>query len=781
MMRISNEWELQKLKRILARVNALAPQMKSMDDAALRGMTGVFKDRIQQGESLDSLLPEAFAVCREAAGRVLGMYPYDVQVLGAIALHQGKIAEMKTGEGKTLVATMPLYLNALTGKSCILVTMNSYLAVRDGTQMGQLYRWLGLTCGIGTSDDEKARLSDREKRAVYHSDIVYTTNVALGFDYLLENLKTSPSQRYLRPFSYIIIDEADSVLLDSAVRPLIISGAPTAQSGLYAQADYFVTTLTPGEDYQKEDLQVWLTPSGVHRAEVFFGMSDLYTAAHFEIVHHIILALRAHAIYERDKQYVVEDRHVYLLDSQTGRIMPNVKLRTGQHQALEAKEHVPFTEDNRSMAFITYQDFFGMFPKKAGMTGTGEADAGEFRQNYGLPVVGIPTRKKIERRDYPDRIFSTKKAQVQAAMQEIIQVHYRQEPVLVITDSIALSDTFSRLLLSHQIPHNVLNAYNTAKEADIIREAGRKGAVTVATAVAGRGTDIKLGEGVRELGGLAVIGVCRMENRRLELQARGRAGRQGDPGYSRFYVSMEDQVVRDFGKPYPKSLMGYEGEITGIWYAQRIRDAQLLCEAQNREGRRTTASFGRSMRYQRERIYAQRNRIMDSTSADPAPYLQMEQENIRDFLQKFPEGPRRSDVIRYLCDHVSYDIPLPLSGCDFSSPEGIEAYLLSCARKVLGEKCRLLAGDRARSLFFNTVALHVLDEAWIGQVDYLQQLRTVLQGRQYARRNVLYEYHLEAAASYDRMQKRIRTETLRCLLQCTLFPQKDGTFRILYP
>ncbi len=765
MNQITNSTEVRKLRRIVEKVNSLAEEMKALSNEALRAKTDEFKARLSAGETLDDLLPEAFAVCREASGRVLGMFPYDVQVMGGIVLHQGRIAEMKTGEGKTLVAALPLYLNALTGKGCILVTTNSYLAVRDGQQMSQLYKWLGLSTAIGVKEDDVERFTEAQKKGIYAADIVYTTNATLGFDYLLENLISSPEKRYLRPFNYCIIDEADSVLLDSAIKPLIISGAPREQSGLFHMADYLICSMEEHVDYEQEDKEVWFTDAGIEHAKRYLEKENLFTLENFELVQNISLALRAHVLFKKEKDYVVEDNSIQLLDQQTGRIMPSVRLRIGQHQALEAKEGLPQSEDKRSMASITYQDLFNMFPKKGGMTGTGLKDAPEFRENYQMDVVVIPTRKKLQRVDYPDLYFTNHEAQVGAAMDELMRLHSIGQPVLVITGSIAMSDVFSDVLLHRGIPHNVLNAYHIAKEAGIIKEAGQMNAVTVATSVAGRGTDIRLGEGVRELGGLAVLGIGRMENMRLELQARGRAGRQGDPGFSRFYISLEDQVVQDYGPTRLQKLTTREAQIKNERLKRAVLKAQQICEDHGREGRRYTTEFGKSMLMQRTIVYETRQRIMDHCPTDPQYYLDIERQNIDDFLLQKGDALTTADLRRYLMDHILYGKLDTIPESAAADEDAAEAFLMRYAKEALQNVMDGLSDEWALQQYFREKTLQAVDTAWIDQVDYLQQLRIALQGRQYAQRNVLYEYHQEASRSYLRMKERIRIDMMKNILQ----------------
>ena len=736
MNNIRNRSRLKKLRKILHKVNSYAGSMKEMEDSVLQAKTAEFRERLRQGETLDQLLPEAYAVVREASGRVLGMYPYDTQVLGGITLHQGRIAEMKTGEGKTLVASMPLYLNALTGKGCILVTTNSYLAVRDGTQLGALFRFLDINLEIGVSDDPVRRLTAKDKKRIYSADIVYTTNAALGFDYLLENLAISPEEQYLRDFYYVIIDEADEVLLDSAQTPLVVSGAPRVQSNLYETADYFVSLLKEERDFETEEKNVWLTEEGIRRAERYFCLEDLYAPNQFETVR--------------------------------------------QHQALEAKEHVPITQESRAMASVTYQSLFNMFEKKAGMTGTGAGDEEEFREIYGLDVVVIPTNRKMLRKDYPDQYFTTIQAEIRAAMEELVRVHASGQPVLMITGSIDMSSAVSEMLLQAGIPHNVLNAYNTAKEAEIIKEAGQKNAVTVATSVAGRGTDIRLGKGVPELGGLAVLGVGRMENRRQELQARGRSGRQGDPGYSRFYASLEDDVVTRYGSEYLEKYRAEDRRIRSFRLIRQINLAQRICEEQGAGARRSTMEFGESMVQQRSLVYSLRRRIMRSEEPEPELLLQMEADIIDDFLSSDPL-PDAAGIMRFILDHLSYRMNQRLPEEKLTSREEIRTYLLELAGDCLGQKMASIPEKELRVQFYHMMTLRAIDDAWIEEVDYLQQLRTSIMDRRYTQHNVMFEYHREAYFSFQKMEKRMKKETMRNILLGELVRRKDGSVQVLMP
>ncbi len=772
--------QLHSVLRILGRINALAPRMKELSDAELQNETPRLKARLEQGETTDQILPEAFAAIREAAGRVLHMFPYDVQVMGGIVLHQGKIAEMKTGEGKTLVATLPLYLNALTGKGCFLVTMNSYLAVRDGNQMAELFNWMGLSLGIGCNE-HGGQMSNARKKQIYDCDIVYTTSSALGFDYLLDNLVTSPKERYMRPFNYVIIDEADSVLMDMAMTPLIISGAPRVQSNLYGAADSFVATLTRDEDLKVEDKSVWLTDEGVAKAQRYFRCDNIFDEEHIALMRHINLALHAHFTLELNKDYVVREGKVQLLDSKTARILENNKLENGLHEALEAKEHVALTKENRSMASITYQSLFNMFPKASGMTGTGIHDRDELRQTYGMDVIVIPTNNPVQRIDYPDVVYPNQEAAIKAAVRELLRLHATGQPVLVVCSSINMSDIFSQILLNERIPHNVLNAYNIAKEAEIVSEAGRIGAVTIATAVAGRGTDIKLSKEVKKMGGLAVLGVGRMASRREELQARGRAGRQGDPGFSRFYVSPEDEVAELYGAPWLQKHRDGSKPIHSRRIARAILQAQLVCEQQGRSSRDQIAQFDDSVQYQRRIIYETRNRFMDECTDDISYYMGIEEKVLELFKKEHRYDINEQILVRYILDNVSYSIDVRPGPLVSSEIHKACSYIYERAERALKEKMERLPDPKQREEFFRRMTLHAIDDAWIEEIDFLQQLRQSVSGRRYAGRNVLYEYHEESYHAYEQMEQDIWKNMMRNILMGEVLRMPDGHIRIMVP
>ncbi len=758
--------KIKSYNKILKKINKLAPKMKALSDSELSGLTDVFKGRLSKGENLDKIMIDAYAAIREAADRVLGMYPRDVQILGAIALHQGKIAEMKTGEGKTLVAAMPLYLNALTGQSTILVTMNNYLACRDGNQMGELFKFMGLTTSVGVKEDMADMLTLEEKKAAYAADIMYTTNGALGFDYLTENLGATKNDRFLRPYYYVIIDEADAVLLDSAQMPLVISGAPRVLSNMYQTADLFVTTLSE-EDYEVDEKRkkVYLTDAGIDKAQLFYSKENLFAKENFELVRHIMLALRAHKLLISQKDYLIGDGKVKLLDSGSGRILENTKLRQGQHQAIEAKEHVEITQESRAMASITYQALFNMFPKIAGMSGTAADDTAEFMNVYGLDVVKIPTYKPVRRKDLRNLCFYNREDQVDAALLEAEKIHKDGRPVLLITDAIDVSQECSDRLLKKGIPHNVLNAYNIPKEADIIKEAGQRGAVTIATSVAGRGTDIRLGEGVNELGGLAVIGIGIASNLRSEKQARGRSGRQGDNGTSIFYTSLEDQLVKDYGaEKLQEFAKRGSGQVKTRWLARQIRKAQRNCELSGREGRDTTTQFAESDKIQRTVIYSMRNSIIDMENMDEDFLLDVQEHVIDGFLTKYKKMPAVADVVRFILDHICYNLESRPDENDMHDKKSLKKYLMDISKARLEAQKQVLKSDMQKVYFYKIMSLKALDDCWIEQVDYMQQLRLYISGRTYAQRNIMYEYHKEAHASFMRMVENVKIGMMRNIL-----------------
>ncbi len=781
--------KIKKLNKIVRLVKSYGERMSELSDADLSHLTADFRERLEQGESLDDLLPEAFAAICEADYRVLGMMPYDVQILGGIALHQGYLAEMNTGEGKTLAATMPLYLNALTGKSTILVTANDYLALRDAEEMGQVYRFMGLTVSAGVCEKPGESFTNEEKKKIYSADIVYTTHGILGFDFLLNNLVTTAEKRFLREFSYVIIDEADSVLLDSAQTPLVISGAPRVQSRLYQMADFFVTTLKEGIDYEKEDKKVWLTDAGIQYAETFFQITNFYSEEFFEINRHVTLALRAHALFQNGEDYMFSGRkELVLLDNGSGRMLPGVKLRGGQHQAIEVKEGLWPSQESRSVAAVTFQNLFRMFPKMAGMSGTLADAAQELMDVYGVRVLVIPPNRPIKRRDLKDLYFRDAAGQLQAAVWAALELHWTGRPVLIVVSTIGETELVSEQLIKEKIPHNVLNANNAAWEAEIIKEAGQKNAVTVSTSMAGRGTDIKLGEGVEELGGLAVIGIGRMPNSRLERQARGRAGRQGDAGSSRFFVSIQDETVKNCG---PQKLEKYiEGrkKISRRRMKKIVDKAQALGEEMAVLSRKHATNYDRVVQRQRDLIYATRNHLLDGGEVRMEKVMEIAGENIRRFLDSQTGGDGYS-LNRYVLDHISYrldkditDLASEISDGGLSvQDDSVERCLLEKVERRLAEQEKILGNRERMNEFMRVAVLNAVDSAWVEQVDYLQQLQAAVAGRATAQRNLLFEYQADAFESFGKMERTIKENAVRNILLSDVYVDEGNKLHILFP
>ena len=772
---------LKQLNKVLNKVKSYFGRMKSLSDEELAHLTLDFKERLQDGETLDDILPEAYAAMCEADYRILGKFPYDVQILGAIALHQAYLAEMGTGEGKTLVATMPLYLNALTGRGTMLVTTNEYLAIRDAEEMGQVYRFMGLSVAVGVKAKAEERFTNEEKKEIYAADIVYTTHGIFGFDYLLNNLVTDAEDRFLRDLYYVIIDEADSVLLDSAQTPLVISGAPRVQSNLYEMADFFVTTLVEGRDYETEDKKVWLTDEGIRYAEKFFRIDNFYGKEFFEINRHVILALRAHVLFEIEKEYMIsKDGEIQLLDGGSGRMMPGVKLRGGQHQALEIKEKLNISKENRSVASITYQNLFLLFEKMSGMSGTIADAAEELLDVYGSPVVVIPPNCPVQRRDLNDFYFKDVEKQFAMAIATAEAAHDTGQPVLIVVTTIGETELVSKLLMERKIPHSVLNANNAFWEADIIKEAGRKNAVTVATAMAGRGTDIRLGEGVEELGGLSVIGIGRMSNVRQERQARGRAGRQGDPGFSRFFVSIQDEIVMRSGAKNIEKYIEGRKSISKRKLKRIINASQKIGEEFAVISRKQAMDYDQVLQRQREVMYETRNRLLDGYGIDEEKLLEMAKDNINYFFAE-KKKLKLQEINRYILDNISYRLDDGLESVNLKDRKRVHEYLLQrVAEGIKEQESRL--GSRQNLLDFMRIAtLHAIDDAWVEQVDYLQQLQSAVIGRTSAQRNPLYEYQQEALKSFKRMENTIFRDIVRNILLSNVYYDAEQKLKILLP
>lgn len=763
-----------KLHFLLGKVKEECKKVKNLSDYELKNKTVEFKNRLSKGETTDDLLPEAFAVCCEADYRVLGMFPFDVQILGGIALHLCYLAEMNTGEGKTLTATMPLYLNGLTGKSSILVTANEYLAIRDAEEMGQVYEFLGLSVKAGVTRDTNEHLNNDQKKEIYAADIVYTTHGSLGFDYLLNNLVHSKEDRFMRELYYVIIDEADSVLLDSASMPLVISGSPRVQSNLYGITDFFVTTLVEDEHYIVEDNKVWLTDKGIEYAQRYFRIENLYSKENFDVLRHVVLALRAHYLMDKDVDYVVTDSgEIVLLDKSTGRKMNGMKLRGGSHQAIEEKERLKLSQEQRSVASITYQNLFNLFPKMSGMSGTIADGKDELLEVYNKHVVVIPPRKPLARKDLPDKYFKTSEEQFDAVIKETVKRHNTGQPVLLIASLISDTEMLSKLLVQENIEHSVLNANNAFWEAEIIKEAGQKNVVTVATSMAGRGTDIRLGSGVKELGGLCVLGIGRMNNTRDERQARGRAGRQGEPGVSIFYTSLEDDVCEILGEDFLEKYIEKDKHISKRRIKKLINKSQKIKSESSVFQRKNAVDYDSVMQRQRTIMYKTRNDLLDGKSLDENYLLSICEDNIKNFVKSNKKLDSYA-VHRYVLDNLSYR----LQEMD-ESTKNQKDYLIQYSKMAFNNKKKSI-GDRF-SEYCRLCTLRALDDSWVEEVDYLQQLQATISGRSSAQRNLLFEYQREARISFENMEKLIKKAMIRNILLGEVSFGKDNEMIILYP
>lgn len=768
---VYQSFQLRRVKKILKKINALKHKMESLSDQELSAKTVEFRRRLAKGETLDDLLVEAFAVVREADRRILGMFPYDVQVMGGIVIHEGNVAEMSTGEGKTLTATMPVYLNALTGKGTMVITPNAYLAKRDAEEMGEVYRFLGLTIGVPFVESGKD-FSVEEKREMYNSDIIYTTNGNLGFDYLNDNLASNKEGKFLRPFDYAIIDEIDDILLDSAQTPLIIAGAPRVQSNHYGIVNTLMTTLVEGEDfiYKEEKGEIWLTKQGAKEAESFFGIDHLYNEKNAVFARHIVYAMRAHKLYTKDKDYVIRGNEMVLVDKGSGRLLEQTKLQGGLHQAIEAKEHVKLSPETRAMASITYQSLFKMFNKLSGMTGTGKVAEKEFRETYNMAVVRIPTNRPKQRIDYPDNLYVTLPEKVYASLEYIKEYHAKGNPLLVFVGSVEMSQLYSSLLLREGIAHNVLNAHNVAREAQIISESGQMGAVTVATSMAGRGTDIKLGKGVAELGGLIVIGTERMESQRVDLQIRGRSGRQGDPGMSKFFVSLEDDVIKKYGpswvhkkyKDYQVQDMTQPEVLKGRKYRNLVAKAQYSSDSAGRETRIHTLEYAESMNIQREMMYKERNRLIDG-SRDLEDVVG---EIIDTYIDQVASSnyESRELLFHFIVTNISFHVKELPEDIDVTNKTAVRSFIKQIIDKELSEKRALLEQHDLYEQFLRLSLLKAIDYNWVEQVDYLQQLSMAISGQSAAQKNPIVEYYQEAYAGFETMKEQIRVDMVRNLL-----------------
>ncbi|MBQ0065012.1 MAG: preprotein translocase subunit SecA [Firmicutes bacterium] len=787
------------------KVLALEPTMKKLSDDELREKTNEYRARLSKGETVDDIIYEAFATAREAAYRVINEKPYKVQIMGSLAMHKGDIAEMKTGEGKTLTATMAVYLNALTGNGVHVITVNEYLAGRDAAWMGEIYRFLGLTVGVN-----KRELRAKEKRAAYACDITYTTNSELGFDYLRDNMVTGVEDRVMRGLNMAIVDEVDSVLIDESRTPLIISGGKKQTANLYVQADAFVKTLTAPEyetdkfthekvlisgdyDIDEKTRQVMLSEVGVTKAEEFFKIENLYDIEHTQLVHHINQALKANYIMMREVEYVVnEEQEIVIVDQFTGRMMPGRAYSDGLHQAIEAKEGVPIKEETSTLATITYQNFFRLYTKLAGMTGTAKTEEEEFLNTYNMKVIVIPTNKPVARRDLPDEVYARKELKYAALVNEVKRLYEKGQPVLVGTIAVETSELISGMLQKEGIPHQLLNAKNHEKEAEIVAKAGRPKSVTIATNMAGRGTDIKLTAQSRELGGLAVLGSERHESRRIDNQLRGRSGRQGDPGFSRFYVSLEDSLMVRFGGDKLQGLMSKAGDepIESKMITKSITMAQKRVEGFNFDMRKNLLDYDDVLRRQREIIYKQRNVILESEDVH---------DMVRDIFEKtveqtlqlnLEEGKKAVVDIAGFCKSLEMmglkdedqDLvaqskgiktikrsihPLDLKGKSFDE---IKNYAVDRMWSAYEEE--ILPVKRQFFPFEKTVVLRNIDRNWIQHIDLMDKLRSGIYLRSYAQNNPLQQYVEEGFQMFDEMNRRTDREIAFFLLKVRIHREK---------
>ena len=766
--------ELRRLGKLADKVIALESQMAALEDADFPVKTEEYKARYAQGESLDALLPEAFALVREGAKRVLGLFPYKVQIMGGITLHDGNIAEMRTGEGKTLTATMPVYLNALSGDGVHVVTVNEYLATRDAREMGELYNFLGLTVGLNLTG-----MSSEEKRAAYAADITYSTNSELGFDYLRDNMVVYKSQMVQRPLNYAVVDETDSILIDEARTPLIISGQAEKSTVLYQRADMFVKGLKEEEDYTIDltSKTISLTDEGINKAEQTFRLPNLYDVDNSALVHHIDQALRANYIMLRDIDYVVDEGKVKIVDGFTGRIMEGRRYSDGLHQAIEAKEGVEVENESKTMATITYQNYFRMYRKLSGMTGTAKTEEEEFREIYNMNVIAIPTNRPVQRIDGHDLIYPSLRSKFRAVVQDIKQRHEAGQPILVGTVAVETSELLSNLLRAEGIPHEVLNAKNHFKEAEIIMSAGQRGAVTIATNMAGRGTDIKLGKGVKELGGLCVIGTERHESRRIDNQLRGRSGRQGDPGATQFYLSLEDDLMKRFGGEKMQAIWerlnltdeGDDNFIQSKMLTRQVESSQKRVEGNNYDTRKSVLEYDEVMREQREIIYSQRLQIINEENSLEKVTKGMIRRTIHRVVESHTLTDQKDWNLEGIVDFAHNSICAPdelsISDLEGKTATEIEGILDEKAMEIYKEKQEQLNGDNQMLEFEKVVILRVVDRKWTDHIDDMDQLRQSVGLRGYAQIDPLTEYQTEGYERFQQMIAAIDYDVTRILMK----------------
>ena len=783
----ANKREVKSLSKLADKVLAKDEEYSNLSDEELVNKTEEFKAYIQEQKEkgkdtpdiLDKILVDAFAAAREGALRSLGMKPYKVQIMGGIALHRGDIAEMRTGEGKTLTATMPVYLNALAGEGVHVVTVNEYLSQRDAQEMGVFYNYMGLSVGLNLNS-----LNSEEKRAAYNADITYSTNNELGFDYLRDNMVKTVEARVQRPLNYAVIDEVDSVLIDEARTPLIISGEGQESTSLYQVANAFVKTLKKAEEEDGSDgdytldiktKSIQLSENGIDKAESYFGLNNLYELKNVDLTHHINQALKANYTMALDVDYVVaEDGEILIVDQFTGRTMPGRRFSEGLHQAIEAKEGVPIQKESKTMATITFQNFFRMYKKLSGMTGTGKTEEEEFRNIYNMFVTTIPTNRPVIREDAPDFIYSNMEAKFNAVAREVKERHEKGQPILLGTVSIETSELVSRLLYKYGVPHKVLNAKQNESEAEIIKQAGQRGSVTIATNMAGRGTDIKLGEGVRELGGLAVIGTERHESRRIDNQLRGRSGRQGDPGYSRFYLSLEDELMVRFGADRLQKIMGATDDtpLESRMVSRSVESAQKRVEGNNYDARKQVLQYDDVLRKQREIMYAERNEVLENDVVTDIVYNMIE-EAVEKTIQyasetmeeAHSEREETEEIIKSINERFLGQNPITeLEYGDVMSDEEIKDLTISKIKAELQEKRELL-GDDTMNSFEKYILLNAIDDRWTDHIDQMDQLRKGIFLRSYGQIDPLREYKNEGHEMFEYMIDDIQVEVVSNLLR----------------
>ena len=767
------------MRGIVDVINGHEKALESLSDDALAGHTGKFKERLANGESLDDMLPEAFAVVREASRRVLGMRHFDVQMIGGICLHEGKIAEMRTGEGKTLVATLPVYLNALEGKGVHMVTVNDYLARRDSEWMGRVYRFLGLSVGLIAHD-----MDFPERKLAYASDVTFGTNNEFGFDYLRDNMVIHPQQMVQRDLHYAIVDEVDSILVDEARTPLIISGPGQKSTDMYAVMARAVAQLKEGEDYKLDEKQKTVAPSdeAVLKVERIVGIKNLYAPENLELSHCFTAALRAKALMKRDRDYVVRDDEIIIVDEFTGRLMVGRRYSDGLHQAIEAKEGVKIQRESQTLASITFQNYFRMYDKLGGMTGTAKTEEDEFLKIYKLPVVVVPTNRPVQRVDEPDAIYKTKRAKYRAVGQAVEEIHKTGQPILIGTTSITQSEELSAILKKHGVEHNVLNAKYHEKEAEIIKDAGQKGAVTIATNMAGRGTDIQLGDGVQELGGLYILGTERHESRRIDNQLRGRAGRQGDPGRSKFYLSLEDDLLRLFASDNIASIMDRLGmdendPIEHKLITRSIERAQKKVEARNFDIRKHVLEYDDVMNQQREVIYAERRKILRGEDLKENIFFMLDKiiESEMDQYANaklYPEEWTLDGLIEDAEKIYAPEGKLKKEELEAMSRDELEETLKKTAHEAYAAREQLFGEENMRELE-KVVMLRVVDNHWMEHLDRMDMLREGINLRAYGQRNPLVEYKIEALDMFEAMEAAIQTDIAKLMYRVSIVTQEQ--------